>query len=369
MAHILFISHARGIHGAEAVMVQAAKACAAVGARVTVVVPSLVEDAGLEQALSGIARTQVLALPYRAAGGSMLRTRLVKWYNMFACAQLKRLVEREQVTAIYSNTSITILGAELARRTGIRHIWHWHEPVDERYGWHFTMRNYYRRLAQRADTIVCISRQQLSEWQQTLDMPLPQAQIVYNPIKMISPAARRTSGGEVRIGFIGHFEERKNLPLLVHTFARVHDRVPHTTLCLCGAVDRNDEAYIAQMTDLREPVLTVLPQTREIEAFYSTIDMLVLPSWRETMPLVVLEAMQAGVCVLQTNRSGMSELLEGGKETLFFSPDRPEELEQLLMNCMDVDYRQTIAQAGQEKVKALLKNASFDKQIQTLLCE
>lgn len=371
MAHILFISHARGIHGAEVVMVRAAKACAAAGARVTVVVPSLAADEGLEQALNGIPRLQVLALPYRAAGGSMLRTKLVKWYNMFACVQLKQFVEREQVDTIYSNTSITILGAELARRTGVRHIWHFHEPVDERFGWHFTMRNYYRSLVNATDIIVCISHQQLSEWQQTLEMPLKQAQIVYNPIKAISvaSAARRTSRDEVQIGFIGHFEERKNLPLLVQTFVRVHNQMPNTRLCLCGAVDRNDEAYIAQMTDLREPVLTVLPQTREVEKFYHNIDILVLPSWRETMPLVVLEAMQAGVCVLQTNRSGMSELLEDGKETLFFSPDKPEELEQLLMNCMDAEYRLSIAQAGQEKALYLVKNQQFDKQIQTLLCE
>ncbi len=370
MAHILFISHARGIHGAEAVMVRAIHACAAAGARTTVVVPSLVEDAGLNQALCTIPGVQVLALPYRAAGEGMLRTKLVKWYNMFACAQLKRLVVREQVTAIYSNTSITILGAELAKRTGIRHVWHWHEPVDKRYGWHFTMRNYYRSLAKATDTIVCISQQQLAEWKQTLDMPLPQAQIIYNPIKAISvPALRNTSNREIRIGFIGHFEERKNLPLLVQTFVRVHNQVPSTTLHLCGAMNRGDDEYIGQMTDLREPVLTVLPQTKDVEKFYSNIDILVLPSWRETMPLVVLEAMQAGVCVLQTNRSGMSELLEDGKETLFFSPDKPEELEQLLMNCMDAEYRLSIAQAGQEKALYLVKNQQFDKQIQTLLCE
>ena len=84
---------------------------------------------------------------------------------------------------------------------------------------------------------------------------------------------------------------------------------------------------------------------------------------------VVFEAMQAGVCVLQTNRSGMSELLEGGKETLFFSPDKPEELERLLMSCMDADYRQTIAKAGQKKALHLVQNQQFDTQIQTLLCE
>lgn len=371
MAHILFISHARGIHGAEVVMVRAAKACAAASARVTVVVPSLAADEGLEQALNGIPRLQVLALPYRAAGGSMIRTRLVRWYNLLACVRLKQFVEREQVDTIYSNTSITILGAELAKRTGIRHIWHFHEPVDERFGWHFTMRNYYRSLINATDIIVCISHQQLSEWQRTLDMPLSQARIVYNPIKTVSvaPNKRKMSHGDVRIGFIGHFEERKNLPLLVQTFAKVHDRMPDTTLHLCGAVDKTDEAYIARMTDLREPVLTVLPQTKEVEAFYNSIDILVLPSWRETMPLVVFEAMQAGVCVLQTNRSGMNELLEDGKETLFFSPDRPEELKHLLLDCMDADYRQSIARAGQEKVKELLKNSSFDNQIATLLCE
>ena len=300
----------------------------------------------------------------------MIQTRLVKWYNLFALNQLKRFVEHEQVTAIYSNTSITILGAELARRTGIRHVWHFHEPVDERFGWHFTMRNYYRSLVDATETIVCISKQQLAEWKLTLDMPLPQAQIIYNPIKAISvPATRRTSRDEVRIGFIGHFEERKNLPLLVQTFMKMHDQMPNTRLHLCGAVDRNDEAYIAQMTDLREPVLKIMLQTKDVETFYSNIDILVLPSWRETMPLVVFEAMQAGVCVLQTNRSGMSELLEGGKETMFFSPDREKELEQLLMNCMEADYRQSIAQAGQKKVQELLKNSSFDNQIVNLLCE
>ena len=371
MRHILFISHARGIHGAEAVMVRAAKACAATGARVTVVVPSLVEDAGMEQALSGIERLHVLALPYRAAGVHALRNALVRVYNLYALCRLAALVRKEKVDVIYSSSSVTLLGAALARRTGVRHVWHWHEPVDEHFGWHPSMKHLYRRLAKQTDTIVCISQAQQKEWEETLGIRLQNAQIVYNPIKLIEPVDpdKKAPHKEVRIGFIGHFEKRKNLPLLIQTFEKVHRQMPNTRLCLCGAVDRNDEAYIAQMTDLREPEVCVLPQTSEVEKFYNNIDILVLPSWRETMPLVVFEAMQAGVCVLQTNRSGMSELLEGGKETLFFSPDRPEELEQMLLACMDAGYRQSIAQAGQKKVQELLKNSSFDNQIANLLCE
>jgi len=368
MNHLLFISHARGIHGAEAVMVQAIKACAAAGARVTLVVPSVVPDEGMEQALNGVKGVTIMALPYRAAGVHALRTALVRLYNRYALARLKRFVQEEKVDAIYSSTSITIVGAALAEQTGIRHIWHWHEPVDKRFGWHPSLRALYRRLVLQTDTIVCISLQQQEEWQQALGIPLSNAQIIYNPIKPIEIAERTLHKG-ISIGFIGHFEERKNLPLLLHAFEHLHTAFPDTTLSLCGAIEPKDYVNIDRMTSLQTSALHVLPQTPNVASFYSDIDILVLPSWQETMPLVVLEAMQAGVCVLQTNRSGMSELLEGGKETLFFSPDKPEELEHLLMSCMDADYRQTIAKAGQKKALHLVQNQQFDTQIQTLLCE
>lgn len=367
MSHVLFISHARGIHGAEAVMMQAVKACIARGARVTVVVPSIVPDAGLAEQLKGLP-VHVLALPYRAAGLHACRTALVRAYNTYALACLKKYVSQEQVDIIYSSSSITILGAALAKATGLRHIWHWHEPVDSRFGWHPSLKSLYRRLAQSTDTIICISRQQQTEWEQTLELPLTNAQIVYNPIKRIA-AQQPSSHSAVSFGFIGHFEERKNLPLLIHAFEKLHTQYPEASLSLCGAITPEDTAYIHSLTALREPVLQILPQTSDVALFYNAIDILVLPSWRETMPLVVFEAMQAGVCVLQTNRSGMSELIEDGKESLFFSPDDKEGLLTLLTRCMDTDYRQQIAKTGQKKALELVNNQHFDQQIQSLLCE
>ncbi len=371
MSHILFISHSRSTHGAETVMIQAVKACVARKARVTVVVPSIVPDEGLEKALNSIHGVQILPLPYRAAGGNMLRTHLVRLYNLGALISLVRFIEQEQVSAIYSNTCVSILGAELAHRTNTRHIWHWHESVDERFGWHFTLTKYYQRLVSYTDTLVFISQHQLDEWEKTLQLNLSKARVIYNPVKPITPKPEGNliSKQGICIGFIGHFEERKNLPLLLQTFVSLHAKEPKTRLRLCGATGKRDYTYIQHITDLHEPELTVLPQTTDVTQFYQDIDILVLPSWRETMPLVVLEAMQAGVCVLQTNRSYMTELLEGGKETLFFSPDKPEDLEQLLMLCMDEEYRRSIAKAGQKKALQIVQNQSFDDQIATLLCE
>ena len=366
MSHVLFISHARGIHGAEAVMVQAIKACAAKGARVTLVVPSIVPDEGLEEALSGIS-VQILALPYRAAGVHVLRTLLVRAYNAYALSRLKAYVKTQQVDTVYSSTSITILGAALAQVTGIRHIWHWHEPVDQRFGWHRSLTALYRRMAQEAAIIICISHAQQTEWEQTLSMALSNAQIVYNPIKRIETRTKEAHEG-IRLGFIGHFEERKNLPLLLRTFEKLHIAYPEMSLWLCGAISDKDRLYVEKMTELRSPIVNILPQTSDVASFYNAIDILVLPSWRETMPLVVLEAMQAGVCVLQTNRSGMTERLADRKESLFFSPEDEEGLSALLTQCMDTAYRRKIAAAGQRKALQLVNNQSFDDQITKLLC-
>lgn len=369
MSHVLFISHARGVHGAEAVMVQAIKACADAGARVTVVVPSLAPDDGMEAALAGVASLRLMALPYRAAGVSRMRTACVQAYNLPSLLLLAGYVRREQVDTVCSCTSITVLGAALARLTGTRHVWHWHESVDTHFGWNPSLRTLYRRLASRATAIICISRRQQAEWEQELGATLPNAQVVYNPMKPIPPKPLNTPAHEgVRIGFIGHFEARKNIRLLVQAFERLHSKFPDTALWLCGANSDRDRLEVERMTALHEPEITILPQTADVAAFYHQTDILVLPSWRETMPLVVPEAMQAGVCVLQTDRSGMKELIEDGKESLFFSPADPDSLYALLVRCMDAAYRSTIARAGQKRALQLITNGSFDRQIQSLLC-
>ena len=366
MNHCLFISHARGLHGAEAVMLRAIKACTQKGAKVTVVLPSILPDNGLAKSLAILDNTTAITLPYRAAGKNTIRTALVRLYNLYALFRLACLVRREHIDTIYSNTSITILGADLARLTNTRHIWHFHEPVDTAYGWHQSLKGLYRRLVQRANTLVCISHAQQQEWENALGLTLSNAQVIYNPIKPILANPLPHKG--IRIGYIGHFEPRKNLPLLAQVFSRRYRDDTETQLWLCGAKNEAEIQATKNLFANATSEVVILPQTDQVADFYNQIDILVLPSWRETMPLVVFEAMQAGVCVLQTDQSGMKELLQDRRETLFFSPHEPETLASLLQECLDADFRHRIAAAGQAKVQQLIQNNAFDQQIATLLC-
>ena len=111
------------------------------------------------------------------------------------------------------------------------------------------------------------------------------------------------------------------------------------------------------------PALTVHEFTDDIESVYSNLDIFVLPSWSETMPLVVLEAMQAGVCVIQTANSGMVEIMHDGEECLFIRPEEKESLIEALIRCLDPVYRARIAQQGQRFATQWIAKNNYQRRI------
>lgn len=364
MSHILFISHARGAHGAEIVMTQALRACTARGARVTLVVPSLVPDEGLEAMLADIPNLSVLCLPYRAIGGHALRTLWVRAFNSPALRRLIAYVRQEAVDTIYSSTSITILGADLARRTHVRHVWHWHEAVSSLYGWHPSLRPLYRRAVQQAQ-VLFISRLQQEEWTKALGLAIT-GTLVYNPIRSFAVQEKEAHKG-LRIGFIGRWEKRKNIPMLLHIFARFHRINPQSGLWICGAQDEAERQRWEQ-TYPQEGVSFML-HTNDVAAFYSRLDLLAMPSISESWGLVAVEAMQAGVAVLCTDQSGLKEYYTDGVDCLFLPPTDEQAWIEALVRYSDEHERKTIALAGQKKTLQLINHSSFDAQITLLLCE
>jgi len=73
-----------------------------------------------------------------------------------------------------------------------------------------------------------------------------------------------------------------------------------------------------------------------VKEHFKTASMLVLPTLEDNCPMVVLEAMAAGVPVLAANVGGVPELIESEKTGLFCDPQRPESfregVERLLAN-------------------------------------
>lgn len=357
--HIVFVNHTRALHGSEQVMLTTIRQCIAQGWKVTVVLPKNKPDEGLENALGS--EIDIVYLTYTNSGGGLIRTFLVELYNLPAVYRLSRWIRKNKVDAVYSNTSVTLLGVEAAHRAKIPHIWHWHELPSEEFGWSNSSMMILRYWKNYNRHILFISQTQREMWEKKLgNHHITNAQVVYNPTRVIYSQQVKHEGG-VRIGYVGGFNERKNLPWLIQTINQLANKY-NVHLSLYGAKDEKERAYIQSLINDTK-VLSVYEYTTDVESVYANLDIFVLPSWSETMPLVVLEAMQAGVCVIQTNHSGMTELMHDGKECLFISPEKPESLYQALIRCMDDFLRMKIALNGQQFIRDWMIKNNYQQNI------
>ncbi len=363
MGKILFINHSRGLHGAEAVFLRSIRVAKDAGHACYVLVPSIVEDEGFDAAAAAIIGNEnILHLPYRAYGYGFVRSQAVKLYNLSAITSIVRFVRNAQIDVIYSNTSITCIGAIVAKCTGIRHIWHLHEPIDAMYGWTARMKNWYRGLMSIANNCcIFISAKQRQQWEEAVETNLPGV-VVYNPIKQVVPVERGDHQNIV-FGYLGTFDPRKNIRTLVHAFGEVRKRVPNAKLLICGAVS---EAECHQYSGVG---IEVRMHTSNVSGFFAEIDVLVLPSWSETMPLVILEAIENGVATIQTTESGLSEILMNEMDTYFVRPDDEKQWVDRMIQLCDASQREEMVNSGMSTVAAHNFNAKFEQSIRNILCE
>lgn len=67
-------------------------------------------------------------------------------------------------------------------------------------------------------------------------------------------------------------------------------------------------------------------QGEDLAAAYASADLFALPSSTETLGLVALEAMAAGIPAIVANRGGLPDLVIDGQTGYLFDPDRPDTL-------------------------------------------
>lgn len=109
-------------------------------------------------------------------------------------------------------------------------------------------------------------------------------------------------GDTLLIGHIGAFWETKNQPYLVEIFADFHGRYPNSRLMLVG--DGLDlEAVKRQVEQLGLTDCVIFTGRRsDAQRLYQAMDVFVMPSRWEGLPLVLLEAQASGLPVLASDR-------------------------------------------------------------------
>ena len=112
-----------------------------------------------------------------------------------------------------------------------------------------------------------------------------------------------------RVLFVGRVGPRKGVHYLLPAWREL--KLPDAELLLVG-INELPDGYLAKYADTLRYVPSV-PHA-SLNEYYSSANVLVLPTLVEGLPLVILEAMACGIPVITTPNAGVSDIITDGVE-------------------------------------------------------
>ncbi|MBX3709411.1 MAG: GT4 family glycosyltransferase PelF [Gammaproteobacteria bacterium] len=165
------------------------------------------------------------------------------------------------------------------------------------------------------------------------------------------------------VGFIGRVVPIKDVKTFIRSIALVKHQIQTIEAWLVGSLEEAPE-YVIECQDLirsleLEQYVKIIP-TQDLRTIYPQLQLIVLSSISEGMPLVVLEGNAAGIPVIATDVGACRELIEGragddarlGKSGLIVKMADPEDLANAIVSLLTNSSEwERASQAGMSRVK------------------
>ncbi len=119
--------------------------------------------------------------------------------------------------------------------------------------------------------------------------------------------------GKLRIGFLGRFDPQKQVERFVEVAEALRKGFEFV---LCGGEVFGKPVRLPDWLSPQPPIHS----RKGLDDFYASIDVLLIPSRDEGLPLTILEAQRAGVVVLASNVGAVSEAVVDGESGVLLDP-------------------------------------------------
>jgi len=296
---------------------------------------------------------------FQARQSPLYRVPMAGRWDLRAAWLAARVVKREGYQLVHTHTPRTaMLGAMVSALTGVPMVHHVHSPATcDSTRW---LQNYVNAAVERlslvrAAAVIAVS-QSLARRIAGLERADRLVAMVPNgvPCQNARPP-RRPEDAQWTLGTVALFRPRKGLEVLLEAMARLRAAGLAVRLRAVGGFETR--AYQRHVLALAarlglEEAISWRGFTTQVHAELVQMDLFVLPSlFGEGLPMVVLEALAAGVPVVASQVEGIPEAVRDGIEGLLVPPGDASALAGAIGRVI----------AGQVKWKALAK-AARDRQ-------
>ncbi len=155
------------------------------------------------------------------------------------------------------------------------------------------------------------------------------------------------------VGFVGRLTRDKGLPELIEAFEGILKAVPDAHLVLVGWCDVSEDALGGDLCAhiMNHPRIHYTGYVADTAPYYRAMDLMVLPTWREGFPNVVLEAAATGVPVITTECTGSRDSVVPEVTGLLIPPGYPEAIREAVVKLLrDPEHRLRMGMAARRWV-------------------
>lgn len=319
--------------------------------------------------------------------------RFQKWRN--AVGVLKTIIQSHQIDTIYSNTAAVLIGGYIARRNGLKHIWHIHEIIEKPA---FLYRFLAWRFRTTADQLIVVSKAVQNHWQDAL--PANKITQIYNgiePIQVSSAPDFKTTlqipADALVIGMAARIHYWKGQSYFVEIARALlskmdslsnpssqqnddatnqHQEIHPLYFLIAGDPFPGYEYLLDELhAQLKDPIFEgrvfYIGLVKEMDVFYRSINVLILPSQQpDPLPTVILEAMQYGIPVAVTAQGGALEMAKENETGILIPLDNAILAAEKIHAILPASTRRQMGAAGKERVATYFSQAAFEKNMKAV---
>ena len=271
--------------------------------------------------------------------------------------RLAELIRAEKYELVHAHTPRSVLvGSQAAKWADVPLIYHVHSPTghDSTRRWQNWVNAKLEHLSIRhAARLIAVSPS-LKRLMEQAGFVADRVKYVPNGVPSIDLPPRRRPIRHWTLGVAALFRPRKGIEVLIEALAALRSRNVDVTLRAVGPFETPEYDYeVKQLVERLgvEDAITWTGFTQDIAAELRQMDLFVLPSlFGEGLPMVVLEAMAAGLPVVASHVEGVPEAIRHRQDGLLVEPSSVSQLATAVEEILagdELDYEQLSHSAQQ----------------------
>lgn len=188
------------------------------------------------------------------------------------------------------------------------------------------------------DRIICVAKSDFDSGVKAGVVIPGKTEVIYNGIEIeaykggqkkedsIQAIISGEKEGEIIIGSIGRLHVQKGYSFLVEAAYELIKKHPYLRFHIVGDGELRSDLNSEIRKYGLEDKFVLLGSREDVIDEVAKMDIFVLPSLWEGLPIVLLEAMAARKPIVATNVNGNKEILSDGETALLVNPENPEEI-------------------------------------------